>query len=103
MTDFWQHMSATREEEQGKSLVDIAAELPQLETFIWAGLPDANIIAGGVYPHVYHWQSKAAVTKYIQEEKPELWATMVKEWPSYDAYQAKTDREIPVVVLERLG
>jgi deazaflavin-dependent oxidoreductase (nitroreductase family) len=34
-------------------------------------------------------------------EKPEMWATMVEAWPDYDAYQRKTDREIPVVVLER--
>jgi hypothetical protein len=25
---------------------------------------------------------------------------MVSKWPSYDEYQQKTDREIPVVVLE---
>jgi deazaflavin-dependent oxidoreductase (nitroreductase family) len=35
------------------------------------------------------------------EEKPELWRTMVGQWPDYDAYQERTDREIPVVVLER--
>jgi deazaflavin-dependent oxidoreductase (nitroreductase family) len=34
------------------------------------------------------------------EEKPELWAIMTKEWPDYDSYQEKTDRDIPVVVLE---
>ena len=34
-------------------------------------------------------------------EKPAMWATMVEAWPDYDAYQKKTDREIPVVVLER--
>ena len=34
------------------------------------------------------------------EEKPELWEAMVGEWPDYDEYQQKTDREIPVVVLE---
>ncbi len=34
-------------------------------------------------------------------EKPALWATMVDTWPAYDEYQEKTDREIPVVVLER--
>ena len=84
MTDFWQHMSATREEAQGKSIVDIASELPHLETFIWAGLPDANTISGGGYPHVYHWQSKAAVTKYIREEKPELWKkTSTVLFPNY--------------------
>jgi deazaflavin-dependent oxidoreductase (nitroreductase family) len=34
------------------------------------------------------------------EEKPELWSIMTKEWPDYDNYQTKTDRDIPVVVLE---
>ena len=34
------------------------------------------------------------------EEKPELWSIMTKEWPAYDEYQERTDREIPVVVLE---
>jgi deazaflavin-dependent oxidoreductase (nitroreductase family) len=36
------------------------------------------------------------------DEKPELWETMTAEWPAYDDYQTKTDREIPVVVLERV-
>jgi deazaflavin-dependent oxidoreductase (nitroreductase family) len=35
------------------------------------------------------------------EEKPKLWRIMTSIWPDYDAYQAKTEREIPVVVLER--
>jgi deazaflavin-dependent oxidoreductase (nitroreductase family) len=35
------------------------------------------------------------------EEKPEVWREMVRHWPAYDEYQRKTDREIPVVVLER--
>jgi deazaflavin-dependent oxidoreductase (nitroreductase family) len=35
------------------------------------------------------------------EEKPELWRLMAEVWPDYDEYQKKTDREIPVVVLER--
>ena len=37
------------------------------------------------------------------EEKPELWRTMAEIWPAYEEYQGKTDREIPVVVLERAG
>jgi deazaflavin-dependent oxidoreductase (nitroreductase family) len=36
------------------------------------------------------------------EEKPHLWRTMTAEWPAYDQYQKKTDREIPVVILERV-
>lgn len=36
------------------------------------------------------------------EEKPAMWREMVRHWPAYDDYQRKTDREIPVVVLERI-
>ena len=36
------------------------------------------------------------------EEKPRMWRTMTATWPAYDDYQRKTDREIPVVVLERI-
>jgi len=35
------------------------------------------------------------------EEKPAMWELMTASWPDYDEYQKKTDREIPVVVLER--
>ncbi|HMJ03735.1 MAG TPA: nitroreductase family deazaflavin-dependent oxidoreductase [Conexibacter sp.] len=35
------------------------------------------------------------------QEKPEMWRKMAAVWPDYDAYQERTDREIPVVVLER--
>ncbi|MEP7178106.1 MAG: nitroreductase family deazaflavin-dependent oxidoreductase [Pseudonocardiales bacterium] len=35
------------------------------------------------------------------EEKPQLWQEMLEVWPAYADYQHKTDREIPVVVLER--
>ena len=34
------------------------------------------------------------------EEKPAMWKEMTSHWPDYDNYQQKTDREIPVVVLE---
>jgi deazaflavin-dependent oxidoreductase (nitroreductase family) len=35
------------------------------------------------------------------EERSRLWKAMNEVWPAYDDYQAKTDREIPVVVFER--
>ncbi|MCU1351948.1 MAG: nitroreductase [Acidimicrobiales bacterium] len=34
------------------------------------------------------------------DEKALWWARAVEVWPSYDEYQAKTDREIPVVIVE---
>jgi len=36
------------------------------------------------------------------EERPRLWRLMNETWPRYEGYQAKTDREIPVVVLARV-
>ena len=33
-------------------------------------------------------------------ERAQWWARAVAVWPAYDDYQARTDREIPVVVLE---
>ena len=35
------------------------------------------------------------------DERAELWKLMAGIWPDYDDYQAKTDRQIPVVVIER--
>ena len=34
------------------------------------------------------------------EEKAQWWARAVEAWPDYDNYQAKTDRAIPLFVLE---
>jgi deazaflavin-dependent oxidoreductase (nitroreductase family) len=45
----------------------------------------------------FHALARAATP----EEKAELWPIMTKEWPAYDGYQEKTERPIPVVVLER--
>ena len=36
------------------------------------------------------------------EERDRLWRLMNGMWPHYDEYQRRTDREIPVVVLERI-
>jgi deazaflavin-dependent oxidoreductase (nitroreductase family) len=35
------------------------------------------------------------------EERARLWKLMAEVWPAYDDYQARTDREIPIVVLTR--
>ena len=37
------------------------------------------------------------------EERERLWQLVNQQWPDYDSYQTKTDREIPVVVLERVS
>jgi deazaflavin-dependent oxidoreductase (nitroreductase family) len=34
-------------------------------------------------------------------ERDRLWRLVNRQWPDYDTYQQRTEREIPVVVLER--
>lgn len=36
------------------------------------------------------------------DERPALWRTMTSIFPTYDQYQAKASREIPLVILEPL-
>ena len=45
---------------------------------------------------------KAVARTANDDEKRTLWPIMTKEWPAYDEYQTKTDRPIPVVILERI-
>ena len=35
-----------------------------------------------------------------REERAEWWPRATAAWPAYDEYQTKTDRQIPVVILE---
>jgi|GraSoiStandDraft_36_1057302.scaffolds.fasta_scaffold251987_2 deazaflavin-dependent oxidoreductase (nitroreductase family) len=44
---------------------------------------------------------KARARTASAAERPALWKTMAAIWPPYDEYQARTTREIPVVILER--
>jgi len=36
------------------------------------------------------------------QERAMLWPLMTAIWPAYDEYQTKTDRQIPIVVLDRV-
>jgi deazaflavin-dependent oxidoreductase (nitroreductase family) len=56
--------------------------------------PDVEV---QVKDDVYAAHARAATP----EERERWWPIMVAEWPDYDDYQTKTDREIPIVVLER--
>jgi proline iminopeptidase len=44
---------------------------------------------------------KAHARTAAGEEREQLWRKANEVWPHYDEYATKTDREIPVVVLER--
>jgi deazaflavin-dependent oxidoreductase (nitroreductase family) len=47
-------------------------------------------------PNVY----EMAAREVHGDEKTRWWALAAQAWPAYADYQAKTDRQIPVVVLE---
>lgn len=49
-------------------------------------------------PTVYEMRAR----EVFGDEKARWWAYAVEAWPAYAEYQTKTDRQIPVVVLERV-
>jgi deazaflavin-dependent oxidoreductase (nitroreductase family) len=54
--------------------------------------PDAEVqVKGDIIPVRAHTAT--------DEEKPRLWKIVTAQWPNYDVYQTRTDRQIPVVVL----
>lgn len=57
-----------------KNIGDAAAKSDNgpLERFIWSGLSDAKKWSKGKYQWVYHFDSKAAGTEYIQQTHPAL-------------------------------
>ena len=55
--------------------------------------PDVTIQDGG---EVHRVRARTA----SPEEKARLWPEATAVWPDYDDYQAGTDRDIPLVVLE---
>lgn len=56
--------------------------------------PDVQVqVRGDVFP--------VRARDATAEEQPRLWREMAEVWPDYDEYQKKTERPIPVVVLER--
>jgi len=36
------------------------------------------------------------------QERARIWPVLTKVWPNYEEYARKTDREMPIVVLERI-
>jgi deazaflavin-dependent oxidoreductase (nitroreductase family) len=55
--------------------------------------PEVEIQVG---PDTFSARARTATKK----EKPRLWKTMAAIWPDYDQYQARTERDIPVVIIE---
>jgi len=41
-----------------------------------------------------------ATTRHESSPEPSASARAIETWPSYDTYQSRTERQIPVVVLD---
>ena len=55
--------------------------------------PEATVEIGGQKIHVRATEARG-------EEKARLWQRLIRMYPSYEDYRKRTDREIPVVILE---
>jgi len=105
MTDFWQSMSAEIETVQGKRIVNAAENVPQLEHFVWASLPDGKALSQGQFSNIFHWQSKADVAKYMRDSKPGLWSKTIEIlFPNYmENCVTNAPVYLPVKVSSRLS
>jgi deazaflavin-dependent oxidoreductase (nitroreductase family) len=45
-------------------------------------------------------QFRAMAHTATEDEKPRLWKLVTETWPNYNVYQTRTDRVIPLVVLD---
>ncbi len=84
-TDFWETYRGTESQRKGDSEASFAQEVSHgknaaiaaagvksLERFVYSALGPMKRTSKGKYPHSYHWESKAAIVDYIEEEQPEL-------------------------------
>jgi F420H(2)-dependent quinone reductase len=84
--------------EDGDNLAVIASKGGHVRHPAWfhnlMGTPDTEVEVGG--------ERRAVHARVAEgEERERIWRRAVSVWPDYDRYQARTDRKIPVVVLER--
>ena len=46
---------------------------------------------------------RVTVREATPEEKERLWPRLVEIWPSYEGYQKRTERQIPLAILSPAG
>jgi deazaflavin-dependent oxidoreductase (nitroreductase family) len=73
-----------------------------------AGAPDhpawyKNLVADpGVTVEVGDEKYEARATPLLAEERERVWETLKEQYPFFAAHEARTERVIPVVALERI-
>jgi deazaflavin-dependent oxidoreductase (nitroreductase family) len=82
----------------GESLVIVASKGGSSSDPAWwlnlQANPDAEVQVGAE-----RWSVRAREAS--AEERERLWPKVVEVWPDYESYQANTERNIPVIFLDR--
>ncbi|KAH8599082.1 hypothetical protein B0O99DRAFT_659493 [Bisporella sp. PMI_857] len=66
VTNYWEKMDAKHEEEQGRTIADLAKE-HNVQHYIWSTLNNISITSNGVLNEVHHFDAKARVDEYIKK------------------------------------
>lgn len=68
VTDFWAHLSKSREVQQGKNIFE-ACQATGVKHFVWSSLPNVSEQSKGKHTLVDHFDSKAEVQEYAEANK----------------------------------
>lgn len=82
----------------GERLVVVASKGGMAKNPLWYGNLEANPSVEVELPGEKIAMRAARAT---DEEKARLWPRLLEMYPDYDGYQARTERDIPVVILSR--
>ena len=84
--------------EDGENLVIVASKGGSPKHPIWwlnlQANPETSVQVGGE-------RRRVRAREASDSERERIWPRLVEVWPDYDAYQRRTERRIPVVILER--
>ena len=76
ITDFWSLMDKGKEIQQGKNIFE-ACKAEGVKHFIFSSLPWAEKITKGVLKNVDHFDSKAEVEEFVEQNKGDMIASYV--------------------------
>jgi F420H(2)-dependent quinone reductase len=86
--------------QEGDSYVVVASKGGMSHHPLWYGNLESN---PAVEVEVGREKKRMTARRAGKEEKAALWPKLVAMYKSYDDYQARTERDIPVVILEPRG
>ena len=86
--------------EDGLNLAVIASKVGAPENPTWY----TNLMANANAEVQVGWQRRPVRARIADEaERARVWQQMASIYPGYDAYQQRTERRIPVVILEPIA